>query len=190
MRPIDPLMGEHRLIERMIGVMRRKSAYLREVSELDVVFVDAMVDFFRTYTDRTHHGKEEGILFRDLAGKPLSPEHRAMMDGLIEGHRWARRTVAELEAAKETYLQGKYLALNAVLDKTGDLIRFYPGHIRREDDVFFPASLGYMSQPQEDAMLAEFLDWDRRMIHEKYAAVVDALEHTLAAIPEPSRRAR
>ena len=27
-------------------------------------FITAAVDFFRTYADRFHHGKEEGILFR------------------------------------------------------------------------------------------------------------------------------
>jgi len=29
----------------------------------------ATVDFFRTYADSTHHGKEEDILYRDLIKK-------------------------------------------------------------------------------------------------------------------------
>ncbi len=187
MRPSIPLMNEHRAIERMIGIMRHESAHVREVSLIDTVFVDAVVDYFSTYTDRTHHGKEEGILFRDLAPKPLRPEHREMMARLIEGHRWARRTVAELDGAKQAYLEGKYLALNAILDKLNALISFYPGHVKVEDETFFPAAMGYLSAPEQEAMLAEFWEWDRHMIHEKYAAVVARLEGTLEAIPEAPR---
>ena len=29
-------------------------------------FVDAVVDFIRVYADRTYHGREEDILFRDF----------------------------------------------------------------------------------------------------------------------------
>ncbi len=190
MQPIDPLMDEHRFIERMIGVMRRKSAHVREVSLVDPVFVDGVVDFFRTYTDRTHHGKEEGILFRDLAGKPLSPEDREMMEQLTAGHRWARQTVTELDAAKQTYLKGKYPALEVIVDKLNALVGFFPGHFKSEDEVFFPASMGYLTQQEQQAMLAEFWDWDRKMIHEKYRAIVDELERTLEAMPEAPRGLR
>jgi hemerythrin-like domain-containing protein len=35
--------------------------------KVDPVVIDVAVDFVRMYADRTHHGKEEEILFRDLA---------------------------------------------------------------------------------------------------------------------------
>lgn len=188
MRPIDALMQEHRHIERMVAIMRRESAHVREVSLIDTVFVDAVVDYFRTYTDRTHHGKEENILFHALAGKPLSAEDRETMQGLIEGHRWARRTVAELDEAKQAYLSGHYMALNTIVEKLDALVRFYPGHIQLEDRTFFPASMVYLTQQEQQAMLNEFWEWDRSMIHEKYRSVVDELERKLAAMPEAPRR--
>jgi hemerythrin-like domain-containing protein len=188
MRPIDPLMDEHRRIERMVALMRRESAHVREVSLVDTVFVDAFVDYFRTYTDRTHHGKEEGILFRALEGKPLSAEDRKTMEGLIEGHRWARRTVSELDEAKQAYLSGRYIALHTVVEKLDALVGFYPGHIQLEDHTFFPASMVYLTPQEQQAMLNEFWEWDRNMIHEKYRSVVDELERKLAAMPEAPRR--
>jgi len=180
-------MEEHRVIERMVGIMRRESAHLREASVVDWLFVDAVVDFFRTYTDRTHHGKEEGILFRDLAGKRLSPEDRAAMDLLIEGHRFARRTVAELDEAGAAYRQGRYTALETILGRINALVQFFPMHIRHEDDSFFPASPAYLAPQEQQAMLAEFWDWDRSMIHEKYRAIVDDLARTLETIPQAPR---
>ncbi len=188
MRPIDPLMAEHRLIERMVAIMRREGIHVREASLINTALLSDMVDFFRAYTDRTHHGKEEGILFRELAGKHLSPADKAMMDQLIEGHRWARRTVAELNEAGQSYQRGRYAALEEVVARLEALVGFYPMHIEREDRHFFPASMEYLSQPEQDRMLSTFWDWDRMMIHEKYRSVVDQLEATFEAIPGEARR--
>jgi hypothetical protein len=58
-----PLMIEHRLIERMIGIIKRILSQIEKEEKIDPVFVDTTVDFIRTYADRTHHGKEEDILF-------------------------------------------------------------------------------------------------------------------------------
>ena len=74
-----PLMIEHRLIERMIVQIKRVLSKIGKVEKVDPVFVDITVDFIRTYADRTHHGKEEDILFRDLKQKELSKENRQLM---------------------------------------------------------------------------------------------------------------
>ena len=58
-----PLMIEHRLIERMLSVIRDDLPKIKSKHKVDPVFVDIAVDFIRVYADRTHHGKEEDILF-------------------------------------------------------------------------------------------------------------------------------
>jgi hemerythrin-like domain-containing protein len=55
-------------------------------------------------------------------------------------------------------------------------VDFYPKHIEKEDKVFFPASRAYFSDEEDQAMLAEFREFDWKMIHEKYQSVVEALE--------------
>ena len=67
MLPAGPLMIEHRLIERMIKILDRSLRKMEREKELDLNFIDTLVDFIRTYADRCHHGKEEDILFRDLS---------------------------------------------------------------------------------------------------------------------------
>jgi hemerythrin-like domain-containing protein len=56
-------------------------------------------------------------------------------------------------------------------------VNFYPKHIIKEDKAFFPASRKYFSNEEDDAMLREFWEFDRKMIHEKYKSVVEALEY-------------
>jgi hypothetical protein len=41
---------------------------------------------------------------------------------------------------------------------------------------FFTASRTYFSDEEDKAMLAEFWEFDRKMIHEKYKSVVEGLQ--------------
>ncbi|MBN1269968.1 MAG: hemerythrin domain-containing protein [Kiritimatiellae bacterium] len=176
MRPDGPMRVEHRVIERMIDIMRAKVADARKNGRIDPLFIDTAVDFIRTYADRTHHGKEEDIYFRVLGTKDLSSDDQRVMNELVEEHKRARKMVRDLVDAKGRYVAGDGSALEVILGKLEALAAFYPEHIRKEDDVFFPASLKYLDRAELDAMLAEFWEFDRKMIHEKYRAVVEQLE--------------
>jgi len=175
MQARGPLMIEHRLIERMIAHVKRTLDQGFTSHAIDPLFVDTAVDFVRTYADRTHHGKEEDILFRDLRRRQLSSEDRRVMDELMAEHTFGRQTVKELVAANTRYRQGDAEAYPVVAAKLGTLVTFYPQHIEKEDKVFFPAARAYLTDEEDQAMLAEFWEFDRKMIHEKYKAVVQGL---------------
>jgi hemerythrin-like domain-containing protein len=176
MKPIGPLMIEHRLIERMIRIMGDEIRKISEKRKVDAVFIDTCVDFFRTYADRTHHGKEEDILFRDLARKKLSAEHKKVMDELVEEHVYARSVVGKLNEARSRHLKGDATALEDALNCLETLIKLYPAHIEKEDKHFFFPCLDYFSREEQDVMLGEFWEFDRKMIHEKYRRVVETYE--------------
>jgi len=176
MQARGPLMIEHRLIERMIAKIQDALAQVEQTQKIDPLFVDKAVDFIRTYADRTHHGKEEDILFRELKNKGLSDVDRKVMDELIEEHIFGRSTTKALVEANALYRNGDSSALGDVASCLRTLVEFYPKHIEKEDKLFFPASRAYFSDTEDQAMLGEFLDFDRKMIHEKYKSVVDDLE--------------
>lgn len=86
MKPIGPLMREHRLIERMVNILNLKLIEMQKSHKVDIDFVHIAIDFFRVYADRTHHGKEEDILFKELAQKPLAVKDKETMNQLIQEH--------------------------------------------------------------------------------------------------------
>ena len=176
MQARGPLMIEHRLIERMIAKIQDMLALAAQTKKIDPLFVDIAVDFIRTYADRTHHGKEEDILFRDLNNKELSDVDRKVMDELIEEHIYGRKTTKALVEANTRYRNGDSSALGDIATCLRTLVEFYPKHIEKEDKIFFPASRAYFSEAEDQTMLAEFMDFDQKMIHEKYKSVVDDLE--------------
>jgi len=176
MQARGPLMIEHRLIERMIGVIKDAIKQIEKTNQVDPVFIDTAVDFIRMYADRTHHGKEEDILFRDLKKKPMSADDRRLMDELIADHVFGRQNTKELIDANTRYRNGDKSALPIIVSTLSTLVDFYPKHIQKEDKVFFPAFRAYLTEGEDQEMLEEFLEFDRKMIHEKYLRVVESYE--------------
>ena len=179
MMPIGPLMIEHRLIERMIDVMKEELVLIKREKRVDPEFIEMAVDFVRTYADRCHHGKEEDILFRDLGIKKLTDDHRRTMDELVEEHKWGRRVTARLVEANTRYVQRNKEALSAIMDCIETLIEFYPKHIEKEDKHFFIPCMDYFTEAEKEAMLKEEWEFDKSLIHEKYRNIVIASEKTL-----------
>ncbi len=176
MQARGPLMIEHRLIERMLSLIQDTLTQIKSTHRVDPLFVDAALDFIRMYADRTHHGKEEDILFRDLRQRSLSDEDRQIMDELIEEHLFARQTTKELVEANTRYRNGDASALADIVARLRTLVEFYPKHIEKEDRVFFPAARAYFTEEEDQALLAEFREFDRKMIHEKYQLLIEGLK--------------
>ncbi len=168
-------MWEHRIIERMVPVLEEEIIRIKKTGKADPWFIVSAVDFFRTYADRTHHGKEEDILFRLLEAKMLDEAHAATMEELREEHGYARATVGRLLEGRDMWVRGDDGALdhiNAALKALADL---YPGHIEKEDKRFFYPAMTYLSDEEQDQMLESFHRFDRAMIHERYKGLVEEL---------------
>jgi hemerythrin-like domain-containing protein len=174
--PIQPLIVEHRLIERMLEVMRWRVADMESIGTADVTFIDAVVDFLRTYADRCHHGKEEDILFRELASKPVSTEHRKALDELVAEHVFARKTTERLVEARNLYAAGSVSALEEITACLHMFVEFYPKHIAKEEHGFFRALTGYFTAAELDRMLAAENEFDRRFIQVMYTKTVEGWE--------------
>jgi hemerythrin-like domain-containing protein len=181
MMPIGPLMIEHRLIERMIDVMREELSFFEKEKKLNPEFLKMAVDFIRTYADRCHHGKEEDILFRELGEKKPKDEHRHTMEELIEDHRWGRKMTVRLVEANKRYIEGAGDAMSTAIDCMKSLIQFYPKHFEKEDKHFFIPCMDYFTETEQQAILREEWEFDRNLIHDKYKNIVIAVEKELTS---------
>jgi hemerythrin-like domain-containing protein len=93
MLPIGLLMREHRLIGRMVLLVKKELQRSKKSLKIDTEFIRISIDFFKTYADMTHHGKEEEILFKALEEKNLSEDHIKTLNRLLNDHKIARETV-------------------------------------------------------------------------------------------------
>ena len=160
----------------MLSIMSKVSEKLNAGDEVKKEDLNKILEFLINFADKCHHGKEEDIMFRVLNNKGLSEPDRRGMNELIAEHVFGRSTTRELVEANTRYRNGDSAALDDIVRSLRTLADFYPRHIEKEDKVFFPAVRAYFSEAEDQAMLAEFWEFDRKMIHEKYKSVVDILE--------------
>lgn len=174
MNPIGVFMAEHRLIERMVELMNRELGKIRQGGKApDLVFLDGVLDFAKTYADACHHGKEESILFDTLAMKNLSSEHKKQMDELVLDHIRNRRIINGLENAREAYLKGEPEGADSIVAVSQSFADFYPGHMEKEEEGFFPIAMDYLSRREQQEMVKRFWDFDRELLLEKYLKFMD-----------------
>ena len=164
-------MIEHRLIEKLLAAAVKRTAGMTEET-YDPVLIDSVVDFIKTYADRTHHGKEEDILFHDLSKKDLQEEDLSVMNELINDHTQARRKVMDIVQLNEQYKAGDRTVVSKIQETILWLAKFYPAHIRKEDKEFFPRSERYFNDEELSRMLQDFWTFDKNMIHEKYQKIL------------------
>jgi hemerythrin-like domain-containing protein len=173
--PVEVLISEHRLIEQMVEQVDNEVKAIISTGKVNANFIVATVDFFRTYADRYHHGKEEGILFKGLSDKKLSDVDRKIMLELVMEHAFARKTVKSLETLKESYVAGITETLEGILNSLNALTELYPKHIKKEDEMFFFQSMKYFTQAEQNRMLEDFGQFDKEFINKRYEQIVKTL---------------
>jgi hypothetical protein len=70
------------------------------------------------------------------------------------------------------------MALAVILSSIDEIAALYPKHIEKKDKHFFFPIIAYFTVEEQAAMLAEFYEFDRKMIHEKYTKVIGSLKRT------------
>jgi len=177
MKPVGPLMIEHRLIDRILTLLTREHRRIIETENIDYEFLDVSINFLKIYVDKFHHGKEEDILFKELAEKPLSPEDRKMLNELIEEHGRTRKAVERLESARRQQADKK-MAVIEITKQVETLTKWYPVHIEKEDRHFFVSSMNYLSEQEQAAMLEKSREFDRSFTQHRFVGIITELEAT------------
>jgi hemerythrin-like domain-containing protein len=173
MKIIGPLMIEHRVIERMFKLLDDELSFIQKENNVHGNFIEAAIIFLKMYADKCHHGKEENILFRELAKKTIADEYKVTMGKLIEDHKKGHSYVALLEKAYESFISGD---LNAIFDiklNLQNILNLYPPHIKLENEHFFLYVMPYFSEQENKTLLDEMVAFDKKMDSQKYIKIID-----------------
>lgn len=176
MTATETLKHEHRVIELVLGAIDREARKATRGEPVDPAFFAQAIDFIRTFADKCHHGKEEGVLFKVMAEKGV-PVEGGPIGVMLGDHEEGRRFV---RAAREALDQNDLRATAENLMKYTALLR---QHIMKEDNVLYPMAERVMSQDELDDLIERFEKVERQEmgegIHERY----HELAHTLAGQP-------
>lgn len=173
-KPIGVLMIEHRLIERALSALEAKAK--APGSPPDVIGFAELIDFFGTYADGTHHGKEEDIMFVDADGLDLAPELVRTLAELRDDHVKFRGYRRKMDAANRRLAAGEAGALAELAATALEFIPKLRSHIQKEDKIFFPGFDATQTPELRRAMMARFTAFDVEIIHDTYRKTVEKNE--------------
>ena len=182
MKPIGILMREHRIMERMIALLQKERDAVQASGKIRSDFLAVAVDFFRIYGDKSHHGKEEDILFRRLSEKSLSIEHRRTMSLLIDDHNTARSYIRMLDGGRERSLKNSPGAAREIIDTIEKIRLLYTKHIETEEKHFFYPAMDYFTEEEQAQMIQDFYEYDQTFDKEKYESMVKQFENNQPVI--------
>ncbi len=173
-KPIGILMIEHRLIERALNALEAKAKDPGDPP--DVISFAELIDFFGTYADATHHGKEEDIMFEVADGLSLPDDAVKILAELREEHVKFRGYRRAMDAANRRLAAGDRNALSELASKAEEFIPLLRQHILKEDKIFFPSFDRLQNPKDRDEMKERFRGFDAERIHETYKMVVERNE--------------
>ena len=181
MSPTETLKHEHKIVLLVLNGAEREARSIQTGNGVHVEEIEQMVDFFRTFVDRCHHGKEERHLFPSMHGKgmPLDAGPLAVM---LHEHELGRGAVRAIAEALDRVKRGEAAAgpdLAAALLGYVELLR---NHISKEDNVLFPMADRILPAEEQSGLAMAFEKVEEEEIgagvHERYHELAHRLGHT------------
>ena len=187
---LETLMHEHRLIEQVAGSLDTFVVNMARQAEADRQTVREYADFFRTFTDKCHHGKEEDRLFV-LMNQFGFPREFGPVAVMIAEHREGRDHIAVLASigAGDGPLTDD--ERQAVIEHGGAYVPLIRAHIMKEDNILYPMAQQAIPPEEMDKLAAAMELFERDEMgegtHERYHALAERLIE--AYPPDASRMA-
>lgn len=154
MRPTEQLSHEHRLIEKILGVLSSMADEADKGTGPDVARARDVLTFFKEFADRCHHGKEERHLFPRLAAHGFGPEMgpvAVMLQEHDEGRGFLRAVGEALSDWDGTGSHGRFARA------ARGYIHLLTAHIEKEDMVLFRLADSVFT-PEDQALVAAGFD--------------------------------
>ncbi len=180
MSVITLLMDEHRRIEECVNALVEWAARVAagRTAELHDDAGD-FVDFFATYADAHHHGKEEALLFSAMQRAGM-PAHDGPLALLVAEHQRGRKLLDIVAAAAQTEPPWSDLLRREVVSAAREYATLLRTHIGKEDATLFPIA-GRMLSDEELEALDEAVE-EHELLHAQRRAQSELLANRLVRI--------
>lgn len=166
--PTKDLGEEHGGIMLMLKIIGKISDRLKKGEEINKDHLNKVVEFLKNFADKCHHGKEEGILFPELAE---NSSNLLLINELLGEHKSGRDYIRGIVESLENLKPGNPDAFHIAINMKG-YISLLSEHIQKENTVLFPLADKQLSQERQDQIEERFEALERDVIgvgkHEEY----------------------
>lgn len=155
MKATDILYEEHRIILKVLQCLEKITEEAEGKGKLNIEMANAAINFFRNFSDRCHHAKEEDRLFM------VMEEHGFPRDGgptgvMLMEHEKGRGFVSGMAQSVDKAAQGNQDAMQNFSENARDFIDLLRIHIDKEDQCLFPMAEQSFDNEIADALFRDF----------------------------------
>jgi hemerythrin-like domain-containing protein len=148
------------------------------VDRLPIQHVEQLLEFFRIFVDKCHHGKEEDLLFPALEAVGVAKEGGPIGVMLAE-HQMGRDFVKEIARALDKVKSGDINETNKVIENATNYIKLLRQHIDKENTVLFVMADSKIPETKQAEMLKGFEEIEEKRVghgkHEEFHKMLHSL---------------
>jgi hemerythrin-like domain-containing protein len=182
MRPTDILESEHRIIEQVLSCLEKIADHGLARGRLDEDAARQALDFFQTFADGCHHGKEECHLFPLMEAKGF-PRQGGPTGVMLNEHEQGRRHIRAMHEALPGAGSGQDTSLQEFARHARAYVELIRLHILKEDQRLFPMANQVFTPEDQASLLDRFAHVEQHDMpegaHERYLQLADSLAERL-----------
>ena len=174
----DVLRKEHDAILRMLEVTDQVAEQLDRGEKVAPGTLDDLLEFFRLFADRCHHGKEEELLFPALERKGMPRQAGPIGIMLIE-HERGRALIQQMAQEGTAYAAGTAGAAGRWSQAARGYVQLLREHIYKENNILFVLAEQILTGSEQQELAAAFDQVEEEKMgagtHERLHALIDKL---------------
>ncbi len=149
------LRHEHEAILKMLDVADEVNRRIERSAPVRAEVFARLVEFFRLFADKCHHGKEEDLLFPAMEAKGF-PRQGGPISVMLAEHDQGRACVREMAAAAEGIAAGTSGSASRWVSAAGEFSSLLRAHIDKEDNVLFVMAERILTNGEQSKLAEDF----------------------------------
>ncbi len=149
------LRNEHELILKMLDVADTVAGRLDQGAAVTPDTLSGILEFLRLFADRSHHGKEEDLLFPLLENKGI-PRRGGPIGIMLQEHDMGRALIQDMVAASDEYARGGAGSGNRWAKSAREYTALLRAHIDKENNILFVMADNVLSASEQQQLAGHF----------------------------------
>jgi hemerythrin-like domain-containing protein len=175
MTPTQQLKAEHEAVLLSLRILEASAAALEAGEASAAAEIGELLEFFRVFVDRCHHGKEEEFLFPELERRGV-PREGGPVGVMLHEHEIGRAHVRSMASALARVTAGEKAAAAQLAREAGEYSAMLQAHIQKENNILFRMADQVVPPEVAAAMLGDFEAVERDRVgegkHEAFHAML------------------
>jgi hemerythrin-like domain-containing protein len=160
------LINEHEGVLFGLTILEKMANKVEQSDEIEVSDIEEIINFFKLFADKCHHGKEEGLLFPAMQ-KAGVPKDGGPIGQMLLEHDEGRKHIARMGLS----IDNGVLEGNKFTQAARNYISLMREHINKENRILFPLGDKIIPMDEQQQLLEQFEEFEEKVMgkgtHEK-----------------------